>query len=119
MINKKVSLLMGLLLSLVAGTGMTAETKNSEVGGIVYPESFKCTKFMTSGNYIGKLAYTVSLDSLVQDVYWFVSLESGDEGCIAVHQTNARHNKIAHDAFVQSKIVKIKLEGTSVKAIVH
>ncbi|SFN67087.1 hypothetical protein [Xenorhabdus japonica] len=119
MINKKVSILAGLFLSLVAGTSLAAETKSADNIGIVNPSNFKCTKFMTSGNYIGKLAYTVSLDSLEQDVYWFVSLESGDEGCIAVHQTNARHNKIAHDAFVQGKIVKIKLEGTSVKAIVH
>ncbi|CDL79990.1 hypothetical protein [Xenorhabdus cabanillasii] len=119
MINKKISILAGLFLSLTVGTGMAAETKDSNNTGIVFPDNFHCTKFMTSGNYIGKLAYTVSLDSLVQDVYWFVSLESGDEGCIAVHQTNARHNKIAHDAFVQGKIVKIKLEGTRVKAIVH
>ncbi len=75
MINKKISILAGLFLSLVAGTGMAAETKNFEVGGIVHPDTFYCTKLMTSGNYIGKLVYTVSLENLEQDAYWFESLE--------------------------------------------
>ncbi|MEX0447749.1 hypothetical protein [Xenorhabdus sp. SGI246] len=119
MINKKASVLAGLILSLFAGAGVAAETKEADNISIVHQSNFHCTKFVTSGNYIGKLAYTVSLDSLVHDVYWFVSLESGDEGCIFADQSNARHSKIVHDAFVQGKIVKIKLEERGIKAIVY
>ncbi|MBC8954974.1 hypothetical protein [Xenorhabdus sp. PB62.4] len=119
MINKKVSILAGLFLSLVAGTSMAAETKSADVGGIVNPSNFGCTKLMTSGDYIGKLAYTVSLDSLVTNFYWFVSLESNDIGCVAVNSNNARHVKIAHEAFTEGKIVKIKLDGYFIKALVY
>ncbi|MDE9538110.1 hypothetical protein [Xenorhabdus bovienii] len=119
MINKKVSVLAGLLLPLIAGTGMAAETNNSEVGGIVSPGNFGCTKAMTSGNYIGKLAYTISWDSLVTNFYWFVSLESNDVGCVVVNSDNARHVKVAHEAFTEGKIVKIKLDGYLIKALVY
>ncbi|MDX7999442.1 hypothetical protein FE394_09570 [Xenorhabdus sp. Reich] len=119
MINKKVSVLTGLLLSLVAGTVVASEKAVTGNFGVVSPDNFHCTKVMTSGNYIGKLDYVISLGILSGNVYWFTGLESNDVGCISVDASNARHAGIVHDAFIQGKTVKVKLEGHQAKAIVY
>ncbi|WP_047682167.1 MULTISPECIES: hypothetical protein [Xenorhabdus] len=118
MINKKVSVLAGLFLSLVTGAGMAMEKAITENLGVVSPD-FHCTKIMTSGNYIGKLDYLISLEHLGTNVYWFVGLESNDIGCVSVDASKARHAEVVHDAFVQGKTVKIKLEAHYIKAIVY
>ncbi|WP_340619864.1 hypothetical protein [Xenorhabdus siamensis] len=119
MINKKVNVLAGLFLSLLAGASMATEKAVTENLGVVSPDNFHCTKIMTSGNYIGKLDYLISLDHLGTNVYWFVGLESNDIGCVSVDASKARHAEVVHDAFVRGKTVKIKLEGHYIKAIVY
>ncbi|AYA40282.1 hypothetical protein HZS38_07220 [Xenorhabdus nematophila] len=119
MINKKMNVLAGLFLSLITGVGVAAEKAVTGSFGVVSPDNFHCTKVMTSGNYIGKLDYIISLEHLSTSVYWFTGLESNDVGCISVDASKTRHASVVHDAFIQGKTVKVKLEGHYVKAIVY
>ncbi|PHM49382.1 hypothetical protein [Xenorhabdus miraniensis] len=119
MINKKISVFAGLFLFLNAGIGLASEKAVIKNLGVVSPDNFHCTKTMTSGNYIGKLDYAISLEDLSTTVYWFVGLESNDIGCVSVDGSKVRHAGVVHDAFIQGKTVKIKLEGHFIKAIVY
>ncbi|MBD2810636.1 hypothetical protein ID853_07035 [Xenorhabdus sp. Vera] len=117
MINKKVSFIAGLLLSLVAGTGIAAEqvTIGKEV---INPSTFNCDKFMSSGYYMGKLDYVISLNSLNSTHYWFVSSEQDNQtGCVRVDESKVKQAQIIHDAFLQGKIVKIKLNGFVIESM--
>ncbi|MDE1476541.1 hypothetical protein [Xenorhabdus bovienii] len=117
MINKKISILAGLFLSLAAGTGMAAE-KATTGQGVIAPSNFQCDKFMSSGYYMGKLDYVISIDNLNSTYYWFVSSEQDNQtGCVNVDESKVKHAKIIHDAFLQGKIVKIRLNGSVIERI--
>ncbi|MDE9494687.1 hypothetical protein KKJ09_14125 [Xenorhabdus bovienii] len=117
MINKKVSVLVGLLLPLVAETGMAAE-KATTGQGVIAPSNFQCDKFMSSGYYMGKLDYVISIDNLNSTHYWFVSSEQDNQiGCVNVNESKVKHAQIIHDAFLQGKIVKIRLNGYTIERI--
>lgn len=117
MINRKLSVLAGLFLSLVAGTGGAAE-KITTGQEIVDPANFHCDKFMSSGSYMGKLDYVISLNKLNSTHYWFVSSEQDNKtGCVKVDESKVKQAQIIHDAFLQGKIVKIKLDGYVIDAM--
>ncbi|PQQ36460.1 hypothetical protein C6H68_19170 [Photorhabdus luminescens] len=104
-------------LSLVAGTGVAAE-KITTGQGVIDPNSFNCDKFMSSGYYMGKLDYVVSLNQLNSTHYWFVSSEQDNKtGCVRVDESKVKQAQIIHDAFLQGKIVKIKLNGFVIEAM--
>ncbi|CAQ84502.1 MULTISPECIES: hypothetical protein [Photorhabdus] len=121
MINRKVSVLAGLFLSLIAGTGIAAEkTSADKIGQGVFPGDFTCSRyFPADGEYIGKFVYSFSVDSWGYNWYWFTSLNSDDAGCVGIEKTVARHDKIAYDAFAQSKIVKIRLDKNRITGIIQ
>ncbi|MBC8954661.1 hypothetical protein [Xenorhabdus sp. PB62.4] len=119
MINKKVSILAGLFLSLVAGTSMAAEKAVTD-GKASFPRNTDCSKYLPDdGEYTGKLVYAFAVDGWGYNWYWFVSLDSDGEGCVAVDKTSARHDRIAYDAFNQSSIVKIKLNKNRITTIIQ
>ncbi|TDB52877.1 hypothetical protein [Photorhabdus luminescens] len=120
MINRTVSILAGLFLSLIAGIGMAAEkTSADNIGQGVFPGDFTCLKYLADGEYVGKFVYSFSVDNWGYNWYWFTSLNSDDAGCVGIEKASVRHDKIAYDAFAQSKIVKIKLDKNRVTGIIQ
>ncbi|OCA54093.1 hypothetical protein [Photorhabdus namnaonensis] len=119
MINKKVSVLAGLFLSLIAGTGVAAEKVSAnKIEEEAVPGDFTCLKYLPAdGDYTGKLVYAFSVDNWGYNWYWFVSLNSDDSGCVGIDKTSVRHDNIAYDAFAQSKILKIKVSKNRITGI--
>ncbi|MBC8946297.1 MULTISPECIES: hypothetical protein [Xenorhabdus] len=105
MINKKISILAGLFLSLVAGAGMAAEDKVTNTAETV----FSCAKWIPDGEYLGKFENIIRMSKAPNNHYWFVNQKRNLEGCIRVERASQVLNPVVYDAFLQGKTITIRV----------
>ncbi|WP_052189819.1 MULTISPECIES: hypothetical protein [Xenorhabdus] len=111
MINKKVRILTGLILSLFAGIGM-AEEKDETKTTHATISSFSCKQLVPHGEYVGKLDKVIHISKWHNNpAYWFVSLDRSVEGCIGVNYENKIRTQLVYDAFILGKTVTVRIEN--------
>ncbi|MDE1476185.1 hypothetical protein [Xenorhabdus bovienii] len=109
MINKKISILAGVFLSLVAGTGMAVEKNDAKIEN-TFISPFNCKQVIPHGEYIGKFEKIIHRNEWNDNpAYVFVNLDRSIEGCIGVAYVDKMGTQIAYDAFIQGKTVTVRV----------
>ncbi|MEX0447747.1 hypothetical protein [Xenorhabdus sp. SGI246] len=108
MINKKVSFLAGLFLSLFAGSSMAAEDKVTNAANTA-ETVFNCVKWMPDGEYLGKFENIIRMSKAPNNHYWFVNQKRNLEGCIRVERASQVLNPVVYDAFLQGETITIRV----------